>query len=98
MNSPWEDDRMKSRATFTAVLAGLLLVPHVHAANGKWTTVASACVPAPTAGGYDWVGSSVFLPGPATVVLRCNVTAPPDFGNFVEPMWNTIEVTYRDSD
>ena len=89
---------MLSRATFAAVVTVLLLVPPVHAANGEWTTVASACVPAPSAAGYAWMGSAVSLPGPATVVLRCNVTAPADFGNFMEPVWNTIEVTYRDSD
>ena len=89
---------MLSRATFAAMLTVLLLVPPVHAANGEWTTVASACVAAPSSAGYAWLGSAVSLPGPATVVLRCNVTAPADFGNFMEPVWNTIEVTYRDSD
>jgi hypothetical protein len=89
---------MLSRATVAAMIAVLLLVPHVHAANGEWTTVASACVPAPSSAGYTWSGSAVFLPGPATVVLRCNVTAPADFANFMDPVWDTIEVTYRDSD
>jgi hypothetical protein len=89
---------MLIRTTFAAMLAGLFMVAHVHAANGEWTTVASACVPAPSSIGYVWQGASVSLPGPATVVLRCNVTAPADFGNFMEPVWNTIEVTYNDAD
>ena len=40
----------------------------------------------------------MYLPAAATVVLRCNVTDPADFMNFMDPVWNTIEVTYSDSD
>ena len=89
---------MLIRTIFAAMLAGLFMVPPVQAANGEWTTVASACVPAPSSIGYAWQGTAVSLPAAATVVLRCNVTSPADFGNFMEPIWNTIEVTYRDSD
>ncbi len=38
------------------------------------------------------------LPGPTRVVLRCNVTDPADFANFMDPVWNAIEVTYTDAD
>ena len=89
---------MWTRTFFGVLLAGLMMVPSVHAADGEFTVVPSTCAPAPASTGYGWSGASVFLPAAGSVVLRCNVTDPADFMNVMDPVWNNIEVTYRDSD
>lgn len=89
---------MLIRTVVAAMLAGLFMVPPVHAADGEWTVIPSTCVPSPSSTGYVWQGAAVYLPAAATVVLRCNVTDPADFMNVMNPVWNTIEVTYSDSD
>ena len=92
---------MSIRTTFAAMLASLFLVPQVHAANGQWTTVASACVPdESSAGKYVADGATVQFAAAQTgeIVLRCNITAPADFGNNMDPVWTNMEVTYVDSD
>jgi hypothetical protein len=89
------------RTTFAAMLASLFLAPQVYAANGQWTTVASACVPdESSAGKYIADGATVQFVGAqiGEIVLRCNITAPADFGNAMEPIWANMEVTYVDSD
>ena len=92
---------MSIRIIFAALLATLFLVPQVHAANGQWTTVASTCVPdESSAGKYVADGATVqFAPAQTgEIVLRCNITAPADFGNNMEPIWTNMDVTYGDSD
>jgi hypothetical protein len=92
---------MSIRITFAALLASLILVPHAHAANGQWTTVASACVPDESSVGKyvaDGAGVQFAFAQIGQIVLRCNVTAPADFGNNMDPVWTNMEVTYADAD
>lgn len=89
---------MVMRAIFGVLLAGAILVQPVQAADGEFTVVPSTCAPAPSSSGYGWNGAAVVLPAAGSVVLRCNVTDPADFMNVMDPVWNNIEVTYRDSD
>ena len=88
---------MWTRSAIVLVLA-LCVAPVASAKDGEFTVVPSACNPAPGASGFVWQGASVALPAAAKVTLRCNVTDPADFGNVMNPVWNTIEVTYSDSD
>jgi hypothetical protein len=87
-----------TRTLCVALLAGLTIVPTARAADGQWTVVPSACVPAPGATGYFWQGAAVGVSAGSRIMLRCNVTDPADFGNVMDPVWNMIEVTYTDSD
>jgi hypothetical protein len=94
-----EDYQMLIRTMLTAMLMALIVVPQAHAANGEWTTVASACVPDESAaGGYSAEGAAVALPAVASVLVRCNITDPADFMNVVNPMWTAMDVTYHDFD
>jgi hypothetical protein len=86
------------RTICVALLAGLAIVPNARAADGQWTVVPSACVPAPGATGYFWQGAAVAVSAGSRIMMRCNVTDPADFGNVMDPVWNMIEVTYTDSD
>lgn len=89
---------MLIRTLVAASLASLVVIGHAEANNGEWTTLASACVPAPGSPAFGWSGGGVGLAAAGTLVLRCNVTDPADFANFANPVWNTIEVTYNDAD
>jgi hypothetical protein len=88
-------------AVVITLLAGLLLVPRAYAANGEWTTVASACVPDETSEGmytleqarFEFRGASV-----GQIVARCNITDPHDAGNALSPAWNCMAITYDDPD
>jgi hypothetical protein len=90
---------MFRRTTIAAVIlvCGFAVVP-THAADGQWTVIPSACVPAPGSTGYSWQGAALAVSAGNRVVVRCNVTDPADFMNFMNPVWNQIEVTYTDAD
>jgi hypothetical protein len=83
-----------------AMIAGLLLAPQVHAANGEWTTAASACVPDEGSFGaynleqarFEFLGGAV-----GQIVARCNITDPGDVGNG-SAVWNRMTITYDDPD
>jgi len=74
--------------------------PSAHAANGEWTTVASACVPdEDSAGLYQFEQARFEFSRASTgqIVARCNITDPADlFGG--NPGWNRMDVTYNDPD
>ena len=88
---------------FVAVttLVAALFTTHSHAANGEWTTIASACALDESATGrYVADGAAVYLASGATgdIVLRCNVTDPADWFNVNDPLWNRMDVTFNDTD
>ena len=87
------------KATISAtILVCCFTVARAHAADGQWTVIPSACVPAPGSAGYFWQGAALAVSAGNRVVVRCNVTDPADFGNVMDPVWNQIEVTYTDAD
>jgi len=74
--------------------------PSAHAADGEWTTVASACVPdEDSVGIYQFEQARFEFSGASTdqIVARCNITDPADLsgGN---PGWSRMDVTYNDPD
>jgi hypothetical protein len=89
---------IRQRAIAAAVLVCCLAVARADAADGEWTVIPSACVPAPGSTGYFWQAAALALSAGNRVVVRCNVTDPADFGNVMDPVWNQIEVTYTDAD
>jgi hypothetical protein len=84
-----------------AMFAGLFMAQRVNAANGEWTTVASACVPDESSDGmhnleqarFEFLGAST-----GQIVARCNITDPHDLGNVFSPPWNCMSITYDDPD
>lgn len=88
-------------AAVLVLCAGSFLAPPVHAANGEWTTAASACVPDETSAGLYTLEQARFEFRPANtgqIVARCNITDPHDFGNAASPAWNCMSITYDDPD
>lgn len=82
-------------------LVTALFATHSHAANGEWTTIASACALDEAATGrYVADGAAVYLASGVTgdIVLRCNVTDPADWFNFNNPLWSMMDVTFNDTD
>ena len=89
---------MLVRTIAAAVLVSCLVVARADAADGEFTVIPSACVPAPASTGYFWQAAALALNAGNRVVVRCNVTDPADFMNVMDPIWNQIEVTYTDAD
>lgn len=94
---------MSCREYFLALVALCFLSlagPSAQAADGEWTTVASACVPDETSIGiYQFEQARFEFAGANTgqIVARCNITDPADlFGG--NPIWNRMDVTYNDPD
>jgi len=83
---------------FVALCCLSLAGPSAHAADGEWTTVASACVPdEDSVGIYQFEQARFEFSGASTgqIVARCNITDPADlFGG--NPIWSLIDVTYND--
>jgi hypothetical protein len=109
MKSPLRSEQEKDINTLSyraslfilAALCFLLFAgPSAHAANGEWTTVASACVPdEDSVGIYQFEQARFEFSGASTgeIVARCNITDPADlFGG--NPSWNRMDVTYNDPD
>ena len=91
----------RHRRTISAALAlfgGLFLAPPGYAADGEWTTVASACVVDEDSlasasleqARFEFLGAAV-----GQIVARCNITDPNDVGGAV---WNRMTITYDDPD
>jgi hypothetical protein len=89
---------MLGRTIVATVLVCSIAVARADAADGEFTVIPSACVPAPGSTGYFWQAAAVALSAGNRVVVRCNVTDPADFMNVMDPVWNQIEVTYTDAD
>ena len=82
-----------------AIFASILMIPSVYAANGEWTTVASACVTDERSEGLYSLEQArfEFLAGQTgQIISRCNITDPHDLFNAASPPWNTMDVTYDD--
>jgi hypothetical protein len=94
--------RTRNRTVTIAMLTGLLfMVPQVQAADGEWTTVASACVPDESSDGlYNLEQARFEFRGASTgqIVARCNITDPHDWLNVSSPPWNCMDITYDDPD
>ena len=91
----------RNTAMAVAMFAGLFMAQRVHAANGEWTTVASACVPDESSDGIHNLEQARFeFWGASTgqIVARCNITDPHDLGNAFSPPWNCMAITYDDPD
>jgi hypothetical protein len=92
---------MLIRNVLAAIVLASSVVPQAHAANGEWTTVASACVPDESSDGRYALEQARFeFRGASTgeIVARCNITDPHDWLNLSSPTWSCMQITYDDPD
>src|SRR5690349_16576454 len=87
---------MSCREYFLALVALCFLSfggPSAHAADGEWTTVASACVPDEASLGiyqFEQARFEFFGASTGQIVARCNITDPADmFGG--NPAWGLMD-------
>lgn len=92
---------MTTSRLLLAVALALPLSSPAFAADGEWTTVASACMPDESAiASYVNDGAASYIANGITgdIILRCNVTSPAEFVIDGTPDWNTLDITYNDPD